>query len=260
MVATPSRAAVYRHDRPTTMRGWADNRDRVLGVKVDRVIAEQHLASMINRPVIQPIRFEFALNLADHRCAQWVSLLRDLAIQLHRPETVCLHPMMAQSLAASVITGLMLAGRHNYSEYLHAEGSGLRAPTIQRAVDYIEEHLGEPIDVTVIAAHARCSVRTLQEGFQSALGTTPMNYVREARLRRARHDLHAATAQEGVALIAHRWGFTHLGRFAGLYRQTFGESPSTALHTRHRGHGHRTSHQSGWPIHTAPPGADATLT
>jgi transcriptional regulator GlxA family with amidase domain len=32
-----------------------------------------------------------------------------------------------------------------------------------------------------------------------------------------------------VAEIAHSCGFTELGRFAGAYRSTYGESPSTTL-------------------------------
>lgn len=119
------------------------------------------------------------------------------AIQLHRPQSVSLHPLMAQSLAASVMTGLMLGARHNYTDDLIADSSRTRTPTIQRAVDYIEEHLGEPLEVSAIAGHAHLSVRALQEGFQSALGTTPMRYVREARLQRARTDLRTATGAEG---------------------------------------------------------------
>lgn len=234
MVATPSRAAVYRHDRPTTMRGWDSGRDRVLAVKIYRAAAEAHLAQMLNRPVIDPIQFDLNLDLTDPASALWLSLLRDLAVQLHRPDSVSLHPLMARSLAASVMTGLMLGARHNYTDDLKAEDGRTRTPTIQRAVDYIHEHLSEPLDVTTIAGHAHLSVRALQEGFQSALGTTPMRYVREARLQRARTDLRTASESEGVAEIAFRWGFTHLGRFSSMYRQAFGECPSAALQARDR--------------------------
>ncbi|QZY47050.1 AraC family transcriptional regulator [Mycolicibacterium austroafricanum] len=253
VVATPSRAAVYRHDRQTMMRGFGDGRDWVLAVKIDRTSAERHLAKMLNRHTVEPIQFDMAIDLTEPRCAQWWSMLRDLAVQVHRPESICLHPLMAESLSASIMTGLMLAARHNYTDALHVDSSAVRAPTIQRAVDYIEDNLGEPLDVTSIAAHARLSVRALQEGFRATFGTTPMRYVRQARLRQARDDLRCATGDEGVTQIAHRWGFTHLGRFACLYRQTFGESPSAALNTGVRRYGTRS------PIHATDECADATL-
>ncbi|KFU80364.1 hypothetical protein BB31_16195 [Amycolatopsis lurida NRRL 2430] len=47
---------------------------------------------------------------------------------------------------------------------------------------------------------------------------------------------HAHAAPAGAAPvgligdIAHRWGITHLGRFAGEYRTRFGELPSATRH------------------------------
>jgi transcriptional regulator GlxA family with amidase domain len=74
------------------------------------------------------------------------------------------------------------------------------------------------------------SVRALQEGFQRALDTTPMRYLREVRLRRVREDLFAATPDVAtVGAIVHRWGILNQGRFAGAYRKRFGEAPSETL-------------------------------
>jgi AraC-like DNA-binding protein len=47
---------------------------------------------------------------------------------------------------------------------------------------------------------------------------------------RAHHDLRAADRmRDTVTAIAGRWGFMHTGRFAVLYRQTYGQSPHTPL-------------------------------
>lgn len=230
-IATATRAAVYRCDRPTVMRGWRDDRCRMLAVKISRPALEEQLSTLLNRPVEGPIQFALPLDLTEARAQQWWTFLRDLATQSGDSDALSRHPMMADSLAGSVMTGLLLAARHNYREELDADALPARPATIQRAVDYIEEHLAEPLDVATIAKHVRLSVRSLQEGFQSSLGTTPMRYVRDLRLRRTRRDLvNADPACDGVAQIAMRWGFTHLGRFAGQYRDAFGESPSDALH------------------------------
>lgn len=231
VIATSMRAAVYRCDRPTVMRGWRDDGCRMLAVKIARPALEEQLSALLNRPVEGPIQFALPLDLTDVRAQQWWAFLRDLANQVSTPDALCRHPMMSASLAGSVMTGLLLSARHNYREELDADALPARPATIQRAVEYIEEHLADPLDVATIARHVRLSVRSLQEGFQSALGTTPMRYVRDLRLRQARRDLVAADpGSEGVAQIAMRWGFTHLVRFAGQYRDAFGESPSNALH------------------------------
>lgn len=231
MIATSTRAAVYRCDRPTVMRGWRDDRCRMLAVKIARPALEGHLATLLNRPVEGPIQFALPLDLSEVRAQQWWTFLRELANQVGDPDALGRHPMMAASLAGSVMTGLLLASRHNFREELDADALPARPATIQRAVDYIDEHLADPLDVAAIAKHVRLSVRSLQEGFQSSLGTTPMRYVRDLRLRQARRDLVAADPRtDGVAQIAMRWGFTHLGRFAGQYRDAFGETPSEALH------------------------------
>ena len=37
-------------------------------------------------------------------------------------------------------------------------------------------------------------------------------------------------AHTTVAAMAHRWGFTHLGRFAAAHKMKFGNTPAQALH------------------------------
>jgi transcriptional regulator GlxA family with amidase domain len=73
-------------------------------------------------------------------------------------------------------------------------------------------------------------VRTLQQGFQRHLGMSPMAYLRLVRLRGAHRDLRTADpCHSSVALIAHGWGFTHLGRFAAAHKSMYGQTPQEAL-------------------------------
>ena len=54
--------------------------------------------------------------------------------------------------------------------------------------------------------------------------------VRRLRLDGVRAELIRADPwQVSVSEVAYRWGFTHLGRFAGAYRARYGESPSQTL-------------------------------
>jgi AraC-like DNA-binding protein len=101
---------------------------------------------------------------------------------------------------------------------------------LRAAVEFLHEHAAEPLTVSDVARAADLSVRALQESFQRTLDRTPMNYLREVRLRRVRNDLQRADpTAASVAQIAARWGFTHMGRFSGEYLRRFGEYPRHTL-------------------------------
>lgn len=105
-----------------------------------------------------------------------------------------------------------------------------RNARIRAAVEFVHAHVGEPLTVGQIADAAGLSIRSTQEGFQRVLGTTPMRYLQQLRMERVRVDLaDADPGTASVATVARRWGFVHLGRFAGAYQQRFGEFPRETL-------------------------------
>lgn len=105
-----------------------------------------------------------------------------------------------------------------------------RNARIRTAVEHIHAHAHEPLTVSDLARIADLSVRGLQEAFHRTLDRSPMQYLREVRLRRAHEDLlRASPAQVAVADVAARWGFTHMGRFSGEYLRRFGEYPKVTL-------------------------------
>ncbi|MGW5316683.1 AraC family transcriptional regulator [Nocardia thailandica] len=103
--------------------------------------------------------------------------------------------------------------------------------TVRRAVAFLESHLGDPIAVTDIAAAAFVTPRALQLAFRRHLDITPREYLQRARLAAAHEQLRAAEPGDGqtVSAIAHRWGFTHPGRFATAYRRHYGRPPGETL-------------------------------
>ena len=93
--------------------------------------------------------------------------------------------------------------------------------------------LSEPTTLVAIAEAAGMSVRTLTRGFRQRFGMSPMRSLRVLRLDAVHHALVRATADElSVTQAAFRFGLPHLGRFAGDYRQRFGERPSETLRRR----------------------------
>lgn len=101
----------------------------------------------------------------------------------------------------------------------------------RRAGEYLRDHADRDVSIEEAAAHAGVGVRMLVPAFRDVHGVTPLRFLRDVRLERARRDLLDEDPwRTTVAVVARRWGFAHLGRFAAGYRERFGETPSRTLH------------------------------
>lgn len=101
---------------------------------------------------------------------------------------------------------------------------------VKRAERFIEQRLDQPIDIAEIVCASGVSQRTLYRGFQAVHRSTPAAFLKARRLARAHFDLCAATpGSASVTDIAHKWGFSHLGKFAADYRRVYDRSPSADL-------------------------------
>ncbi len=101
---------------------------------------------------------------------------------------------------------------------------------------WIDAHLERPITVGRLCQVAGIGERALQKAFESRRGMSPMRFVAERRLAAAHRLLTAANPTLDVTHVALGLGFGHTGRFALLYRQAFGETPSQSLrHARRPG-------------------------
>ncbi|WP_407689075.1 helix-turn-helix transcriptional regulator [Mycobacterium sp. HUMS_1102779] len=101
---------------------------------------------------------------------------------------------------------------------------------LKDAVSFIHCNASGDIGVNDVAAAVHLTPRAVQYLFRRQLDTTPTEYIRRVRLHRAHQDLVAGSqSSTTVTEIAQRWGFAHTGRFAVVYRHTYGQSPHTTL-------------------------------
>lgn len=105
----------------------------------------------------------------------------------------------------------------------------LAAQRLAAVESWIDAHLGEPITVGRLCEVAGVGARSLQATFAARRGMSPMRFVAERRLAAARERLLRAGPDGDVTTVASETGISHLGRFAMLYRQAYGESPSQTL-------------------------------
>src|SRR6185312_13595831 len=124
----------------------------------------------------------------------------------------------------------MSASDQASSQEIEFSGSSSALPAdLVRALVWLRSHLPEPVRLDTLALIAGVRPRTLETHFRLFLGTTPLGWVRRARLARARQQLLNAGPRDTVTDIALASGFNQLSRFAGVYRKNFGEHPSTTI-------------------------------
>jgi AraC family transcriptional regulator, ethanolamine operon transcriptional activator len=91
------------------------------------------------------------------------------------------------------------------------------------------------LDCEGLADEIGVSVRTLQTAVHSVCGLPTHRYVRLRRLWSVRRQLRTGSLALTVRASAAACGFSHMGEFSELYRNTFGELPSQTLEkARHR--------------------------
>lgn len=228
-VATPDSAAVYGPEGRTVLSRW-DAGARQLCVKIDRRAVESALSVRIGRELTRPVRLAPALDLRSGPGRSWSELARMMSEGLHAPGSMLHHPIAAVPLVESLLNGLLCAVRHEFSDALAGDAPRCASPVVAAAIDYLHDRAADPIAIADVAAHCSISVRALQEGFAQHVGRSPMQYLRQVRLRRAHDDLLAADpGSVTVSRVANRWGFGNAGRFATAHRAAFGEEPARTL-------------------------------
>ena len=110
-------------------------------------------------------------------------------------------------------------GQAQFIEYEPPEASG----SMGRLLVWMERHLKEDLSLSIIARHARMSVRTLSRRFAEQVGMTPAQWVAKARVRRA--QLLLETTMLPVEHIAAHAGFQSASVLRGHFKASVGVSP-----------------------------------
>ena len=197
-------------------------------VGLDQALVADHAAAQLEPG--QPLRFDFGTAISPVASDHWrrtVDLVRQIALaNASNPDGALLADQLSRLLAGAALTCFPNPTLSNTTTPRTATPGSLR-----RATAYIEDHLDQPITLTDIATAAGITARSLHETFRRHLDTTPMAYLRRARLACAHRDLTDARPGDGqtVTRIAARWGFYSLPRFGVTYRQSYGTPPSHTL-------------------------------
>lgn len=227
IISTPTVAAVPNATEHLDMVWDADSPHLV--VYLPRLAIDRAVESLTGRTPISPVRFKLAMDLDNASARRWLSLID--VLKADADSTVApLHDAVRAQIEDAIMLAFVTTQTSNYSELI-SDGTLRATPrAIRRAMGLCDESPGVTWTVTDLAAASGVSVRSLQVGFRTYVGMTPLQYLRDVRLLRAREELESDSVRDvSVTDTAFRWGFSNVGRFASEYRARFGELPSRTI-------------------------------
>lgn len=214
-------------------RGQWDAGSRMICFKIDRSAVDDALSDALGWQVTSQVDFTPVIPTNAPRAQSWIRMLVSFKELFFRSDSLLNQPLVGLPFVESVVLGFLLAAEHPHLDALTREERVGAPRAIRTAVDIIEAEAHLPLTLSSIAARSHLSVRTLQQGFQRYMGSSPMSYLREVRLRRAHEALlKSDPSMVTVASVAYQWGFSNLGRFAAAHAARYRERPTETLHRR----------------------------
>jgi len=230
VTASPATAAVAQPHQAFGMR-CPPGTPQLL-VYLDGEELRRTLWQMLGREPSGRLVFDLGQDLTTPAMRGWFAFVQMVCRDIDHGYGLINHPLTGRHMRQLLATSLLAAARHSHSASLCERSTrSVTKRHVQEAMDYIARNACTDITTLDVAAYLGLSAEHLQDSFREHVGVPPMTYLRQVRLERVHEALVAAAPGAGVTVadIATRWGFTHLGRFPGLYKRRYGRLPSDTL-------------------------------
>ncbi|MGA5760397.1 GlxA family transcriptional regulator [Nonomuraea bangladeshensis] len=145
----------------------------------------------------------------------------DLCLHLIRRD---LGSAVAADAARLAVTPLEREGGQAQS-VTHARPPAPRGSLLEPVLSWIEDNLAGELTPAGMAARAGMSERTFGRRFREQTGTTPLQWLLRARVRRA--QLLLETTDHGVERVAAQAGFTSATAFRERFKRVVGVTPQS---------------------------------
>ncbi|MET4538397.1 AraC-like DNA-binding protein [Arthrobacter bambusae] len=223
VIATPQRAAVFTPGRRTFLPDW-DEQSPQWCWKIDRLAVEREMEALLGKSLHRHVDFDLAFDLSTASGRRWLDTMKLMVSYVNELDSTGAAVHHVENLERALVSGLLLSQHHSLHDLLMESGGPVRPRTIRRVIDAIDEDPSIPYTLGDLSTIAGISARQLQYAFHDHLGVSPLTYLRNARLDRARQLILTSTLP--VSDVAMQSGFNHLGKFAKYYRDRFDETPS----------------------------------
>jgi AraC family transcriptional regulator len=181
-------------------------------------ISPLHLRQMARRAFddeITGVRLNNQLRVKDPVITQ---LGFDLIAELRAP-TKPGHEIAARAIGDRLLVELL----RNHAELERAR-HGFDGATAARIREYVDSHVGDRLELPILADVAGYGVHHFCRLFRETFGQSPHEYVRERRLEAARKLL--ATTDTGIGEIAAECGFADQSHLTRCFKSMYGTPPA----------------------------------
>ncbi|MDB5460619.1 MAG: AraC family transcriptional regulator [Caulobacteraceae bacterium] len=158
------------------------------------------------------------LGVQDPLIEQLALSVRDVLMH-HDPSSQMYVDYLARLLAAH-----LLRKHSSLADTVIAPLGGLSRAQVERAIDYMESNLCEPLTLADVANASGLSPSHFARRFKSATGAPPHQYLISMRVERAKRLL---LQREPIAEIALECGFSHQEHLTRVFRRLTGVTPAS---------------------------------
>ncbi|MFD0676689.1 MULTISPECIES: response regulator [unclassified Paenibacillus] len=199
-------SSILLEDNPVALKGW-----------VQRMLHEQLEDPQMTLESMEALVHSIALTA--HR---WLQRVMTATGRTSAREETPAH----FHLKLSVITPKDALFQHLYSvmKLYHNQLAEGQATHAQKAMAYIEEHLGQDVGLQQVAKHVHLHPNHLSEVFKKETGMTFGDYVAKQKIRRAMEILSVSPAK--ISEIAVTVGYEDVKYFSQIFKKYTGKTPS----------------------------------
>jgi AraC-like DNA-binding protein len=186
------------------------------------------LAAVIGTPISRRLRLDLLKSSSPPKTRLFRGLVKLLMDELDAVDEVP-SPLVLAELEQAIMVAFLAGSSHNYSHLLDGRNPDAAHSQVRKVEEYIEANWDRPVSFEALAAVAHTSARSIFRSFRRHRGYTPMDFVKQVRIRHAHEMLCAGNPEMTVTMAAFACGFSNLGHFAADYLRAFGENPSATL-------------------------------
>ena len=199
--------------------------------RISREELVRKLASITGLPCTKPLEFSPSLDLGRPTTSCILTILNSIL--------TCIDTLPAESralvvseLEEALMVALLGSADHNLRPLLNRRVDQAATWQVRRTEEFIEANCDRPLRVEDLAEVTGSSARSLYRAFRQQRGYTPMEFLMQRRLERARRVLADPQNKLTITAIALAAGFASVSHFSRTFSAAYGESPSVFVRRR----------------------------